>query len=156
MAKEEISSVSAWEITLRTVGGALKVMERDMQDESDLPMTWYDVIINLYFVPGRRLRMQALGDALILTRSGVTRLVDRVEAAGLVRREAAVEDRRGYYAILTEEGAQTVERVQPIHMKSIERNVTQYLDAEECSALYRIMNKIWNGNPLLAGSADAD
>ena len=71
-----VEAPAVWEITLRTVAGLIKVLEIELQEGADLPLTWYDVLVNLYVAPEGRLRMQALADSLVLTRSGVTRLID--------------------------------------------------------------------------------
>jgi DNA-binding MarR family transcriptional regulator len=143
---------NAWETTLRTVAGLLRVFETTLQKELDLPLAWFDVLTNLNAVPGGRMRMQTLAESLILTRSGVTRLVDRVEKAGLVQREPAAEDRRGYYAILTEAGKSMVQRAHEIHGRDIDENFTRYLTQREMGNLYSMMQKVWTGNPALLGS----
>lgn len=143
---------NAWENTLRTVAGLLRVFETTLQQELDLPLAWFDVLTSLNAAPGGRMRMQTLAESLILTRSGVTRLVDRVEKAGLVKREPAAEDRRGYYAILTEAGKSMVQRAQEIHGKDIDENFTRYLTQREMGNLYSMMRKVWTGNPALLGS----
>ena len=149
---EDVIQGDAWETTLRTVAGLLRVFEQTLQEELDLPLAWFDVLTNLYAAPDNRMRMQTLAESLILTRSGVTRLVDRVEKAGLVTREPAKEDRRGYYAILTEQGRNLVESAHEVHGKDIDENFTRYLTDREMKSLYRIMSKVWTGNPALLGS----
>jgi len=118
-----------------------------MQDDVDVPLTWYDVLVQLYSAPDVKLRMQTLSDSLVLTRSGATRLVDRIEKAGLVRREPAAEDRRGYYAILTEDGQRLMERAQIAHGIGIEKHFGQHLDKDEQQTLWVIMSKLLVGNP---------
>jgi len=90
--------------------------------------------------------MQALADSLILTRSGVTRLVDRIEKAGLVRREPAAEDRRGYYAILTEAGEAKMSRAQRKHRQDIRQHYGEHLDDSELATVHRLMTKLIEGN----------
>ncbi len=145
-----VPAAVAWERSLRTVEGLLKLFDKQLQQELDIPVTWYDVLIHLGMAPDGRLRMQTLADSVALQSTGQTRLIDRIEKAGLVRREPAAEDRRGYYAVLTDKGRQVFERAQVIHRADIERNFTQYLDEDEVQALHTIMNKLWNGNPNLA------
>ena len=149
--EEKVTAGIAWERTLRTVSRLLRIFDREMQDDVDLPLTWYDVLVQLHSAPDVRLRMQTLSDSLVLTRSGATRLVDRIEKAGLVRREPAAEDRRGYYAILTEDGQRLMERAQVAHGAGIERHFGKHLDANEQKTLFAIMSKLLAGNQTIPG-----
>ena len=143
---EQVTAGVAWERTLRAVSRLLRVFDREMQDDVDVPLTWYDVFVQLYAAPEMKLRMQTLSDSLVLTRSGATRLVDRIEKAGLVRREPAAEDRRGYYAILTEDGQRLMARAQKAHGAGIERHFGKHLDPDEQRTLFAIMSKLLAGN----------
>ena len=87
--------MEAWEAVLRTVGSLLKIFERELEEAEGLPLPWYDVLIQLSAAPDGRLRMQALAESVVLSRSGLTRLIDRMEKAGMVDREHSTEDRRG-------------------------------------------------------------
>lgn len=137
--------LEVWERLLRTVVGLLRVYEEDMRNHG-LPLPWYDVLIQLNAAPEGRLRMQTLADSVILSRSGLTRLVDRMEQAGLVRREASKEDRRGAYAILTEEGRKTFQRLRPGHHESIHEHFTRHLSDADLRVLDAAVEKIRNGN----------
>ncbi|MCH7983088.1 MAG: MarR family transcriptional regulator [Chloroflexi bacterium] len=148
---EQVTAGVAWERTLRAVSRLLRVFDRELQDDVDLPLTWYDVLVQLYSAPDVRLRMQTLSDSLVLTRSGATRLVDRIEKAGLVRREPAAEDRRGYYAILTADGQRLMERAQKAHGAGIERHFGKHLDPDEQKTLFAIMSKLLAGNQNIPG-----
>jgi len=136
----------AWERTLRTVSRLLRVFDKELQTDVDMPITWYDVLVQLYGAPGMKMRMQALSDALVLTTSGGTRVVDRIEKAGLVRREPVPEDRRGYYAILTEAGQELMERAQVSHRAGIDNHFAEHLSAKEQRTLFNIMSKLLAGN----------
>ena len=90
--------------------------------------------------------MQALSDSLVLTRSGATRLVDRIEKAGLVRREPVPEDRRGYYAMLTKDGEKLMARAQASHRVGIESYFGEHISLLEQQQLFKIMSKLLAGN----------
>jgi DNA-binding MarR family transcriptional regulator len=79
-------------------------LERALVAEHGLPLIEYEVMVQLLDAPGRRLRMTDLADRVLLSRSGLTRLVDRMERDGRVLRQDCVEDGRGTYAVLTAEG----------------------------------------------------
>ncbi len=149
--EDQVTAGVAWERTLRTVSRLLRVFDREMQQDVDVPLTWYDVLVQLYSAPDMKLRMQTLSDALVLTRSGATRLVDRIEKAGLVRREPAAEDRRGYYAILTESGQRLMERAQKSHRAGIEKHFGKHVSPDEQQTLFVIMSKLLAGNQKVAG-----
>lgn len=133
--------VQVWELTLRTVTGLLRTFEDDMKAEG-FALSWYDVLIQLLQAPEKRLRMQDLADAVVLTRSGLSRLIDRMERAGLVRRVPAADDRRGSYAELTGEGRATYERLGGEHHRKIEERFTSRLSNADLRALRRAMRKL--------------
>ena len=135
-------SMAAWEILIRTVGALMKTFDYEMEKSLGLPLTWYDVLVQLSAAPEGRLRMQALADRVVLSRSGLTRLVDRMEKAGLVRRDHSQEDRRGYYAVLTEEGRRLFAQAQPIHRRDIQEHFARHLSDADVQALAQIIGKV--------------
>ena len=140
--------MEAWEAVIRTVGSLLKTFERELQETESLPLTWYDVLVQLSAEPDGRLRMQALAESVVLSRSGLTRLIDRMEKAGLVGREHSTEDRRGYYAVLTEEGRRVFLRAKPVHEGGIHEHFTRYLDDSDARAVVAAFTKVRHGNRL--------
>ncbi|MBM3944882.1 MAG: MarR family transcriptional regulator [SAR202 cluster bacterium] len=136
-----------WEALLRTVTGLIQTFEREMEETERLPLTWYDVLIQLHEAPEGRLRMQALADLVILSRSGLTRLIDRLEKEGLVRREPSREDRRGSYAILTDKGREVLSRARPLHHRGIFEHFGRHLNRGDLLALRRVLNKLQRANP---------
>ena len=141
---------------LRTVNGLVRTFDQELQKGEDLPLTWYDVLIQLYEAPQEQLRMQALADLVILSRSGLTRLLDRIEKEGLVRREPSREDRRGYYAILTDKGRKVVTRARQLHHKGIAEHFGNYLNQNDLLAVRRALGKIQQANPNLLVKATKD
>jgi DNA-binding MarR family transcriptional regulator len=102
----------------------------------------YDVLYTLYRAPNRRLRLAELSDAAILSRSGLTRLVDRLEARGLLRREPCAKDRRGAYAVLTDEGLEEMRRIWAIYGRGIAEYFAAHLSAEETETTQRAFARI--------------
>ena len=96
--------LSAWRSFLRAHATVIRVLESELVAEQDLSLAAYDVLVQLAEAPERRLRMTELADAVLLSRSGVTRLVDRMESAGLVSRNRVASDGRGIAAQLTDAG----------------------------------------------------
>ena len=144
----EPQQMEAWEAVIRTVGSLLKTFERELQGAEGLPLPWYDVLIQLSAATDGRLRMQALADSVVLSRSGLTRLIDRMEKAGLVEREHSTEDRRGYYAVLTEEGRRVFLRAKPVHERGIYEHFTRYLDDRDARAVVAAFTKVRQGNRM--------
>ena len=134
--------IAAWETMIRTVGALMKTFDYEMERSLELPLTWYDVLVQLSEAPEGGLRMQALADRVVFSRSGLTRLVDRMERAGLVRREHSREDRRGYYAVLTEEGRRLFAQAQPIHRRDIQEHFARHLSDADVQALTQIIGKV--------------
>src|ERR1051325_8413245 len=91
--------LAAWRGRLRPHAGLLDVLEKELAANGSMPVAFYDVLVNLSEAGGR-LRMSDLADQVLLSRSGVTRLVDRMVVAGLIDRDTCPSDRRGSYAVL--------------------------------------------------------
>ena len=146
--KAEPQKMEAWEAVLRTVGSLLNTFEGELQEAVGLPLTWYDVLVQLSAAPDGRLRMQALADSVVLSRSGVTRLIDRMEKSNLVERQHCTEDRRGYFAVLTEEGRRVFLGAKPVHEQGIYEYFTRHLDAGDAQAVVAAFAKVRHGNGL--------
>ena len=100
-----------------------------------LPLAWYEVLLVLDSVPEGALRLQRLMDTVLMTKSGVSRLVDRMETAGLVARSGCPSDRRGAFAVITEQGREKLRRAMPIHSGGIDRHLAKVLDPEQAARL---------------------
>jgi DNA-binding MarR family transcriptional regulator len=111
--------IGVWRTFLRAHATVLRELEREMLAETGLPLPWYDVLLQLAEAPQRRLRMAELADRVLLSRSGLTRLIDRLQAEGLVRREPSPDDARGTYTVLTAEGLQRLKGAAPVHLGGI-------------------------------------
>jgi DNA-binding MarR family transcriptional regulator len=113
------SEIATWRAFLAAHALMIRAIERDLAREELPPLGWYDVLFALYEAPERRLRIHELADAVVLSRSGLSRLVDRLEAAGLLRRAAVAGDRRGAYAEITRDGIRTLRRIWPVYSRCI-------------------------------------
>ncbi|TDC03523.1 MarR family transcriptional regulator [Nonomuraea longispora] len=100
-------------------------LEAELLVAHDLPLASYDVLMQLAEAPERRLRMNDLAGRVLLSRSGLTRLIDRLQRDGLVAREACADDARGLFAVLTERGASRLAEATPTYLRGIR---TQFLD----------------------------
>ena len=134
--------IDAWAGVLFAHAKVLRGLEADLLEQHDLPVTWFDVMGRLKQAPGQRLRMHELEEVSVFTRSGLTRLVDRVEEAGFVRRERSAEDRRGVYVAITQAGIDKIDEVWPDHVLSIQKHFGRYLDRKDAEALQTATEKI--------------
>jgi DNA-binding MarR family transcriptional regulator len=117
----------------------LRRLESDLIQEHQLPLASYDVLVQLVEAQDRRLRMTELADAVLLSRSGLTRLVDRLEREGLVERQACVEDARGLFAVLTDAGMTRLREASPTHLRGIQDYAVGRLSRDELRELARLL-----------------
>ena len=114
----------------------------ELQESRGLPLSWYDVLEQLAGAPGGRLRMQELAASVLLSKSGLTRLFDRMEAANLVRREPCDTDARGILAVLTPAGRAALRGAAPVHMRGVQEHFARYLTNDEARVLERAFDKM--------------
>lgn len=117
-------------------------LEHRLEQECGLSVQWFEVLVRLARTPGNRLRMSDLAAQTILTPSGLTRAVDRLEAAGLVRREQCPSDRRGSFAALTTKGRRRIETAVPAHLRHIDDVLGRALSADEQATLGALARKL--------------
>jgi len=144
---ETDARLAAWDLFLETQGTLLCRLERELHAECGLPLTWYAVLLRLHDAPDRRLRMQELVGPLMITKSGITRLVDRMVAAGLIARTTCPSDRRGAFASLTEAGSATLQQATPIHRRGIYQHFGEHLTDDELRALTHVLTKLMASAP---------
>ncbi|MEV2265894.1 MarR family winged helix-turn-helix transcriptional regulator [Nonomuraea africana] len=116
-------------------------LDRELQ-EFGLSLNDYEILVNLSESPGKRMRMSDLADATIQSRSRLSHQVSRMEAAGLVAREDCADDRRGTFAVLTDEGWETMQRVAPHHVASVRDHFVDLLTDDQLEALERAYTPI--------------
>ena len=134
----------AWRGVLFAGAKVLRVAKRDPIQREGFPMAWLDILAQLYDAPGSGLRMQELEERALFTRSGLTRLVDRIEAAGLVHREPVPGDRRGVRVVLTPEGRQRHDEAFVEHLRVIEREFGGRLTPAEQQAVADALTGFWH------------
>ena len=121
MSESSLSSehVATWRSFLAAHAAIGRRIDQELAAAGLPPLAWYDVLWALYEASDRRLRMGGLEGAVVLSRTGLTRLVDRIEAAGHLRREPVPGDRRGTYVALTSSGTRLLKRMWPIYERGI-------------------------------------
>ena len=131
--------IAAWSTFLRAHARVIRELERELQSEQDLALTDYDVLVQLSAADQRRLRMSELADRLLLSRSGATRLVDRLVADRLVGRVTCDIDRRGQWASLTDAGYDRLRLASPTHLRGVATHFLDRLSAEDLASLERML-----------------
>lgn len=132
----------AWQTFLTTHALVIEQIERELAEADELPLSSYDVLLALVEAPNRRLRMHELAEAIVLSRSGLTRLVDRLEQDGLLKRDRSGSDRRATYAVLTLKGFRAFRRAWPVYAQGIRQHFVQALSEEELSELTRVLERV--------------
>jgi DNA-binding MarR family transcriptional regulator len=137
------SGLAAWEAFILAHAAVMGRIDRDVSRQDVVSLTWYDVLVALANAPQQRLRLNELAERVVMSRSGLTRLIDRIEEAGLIRREPAPGDRRGAYAVLTREGAEAQRAAWPSYAAGIDRHFSRYLNEDEKSILVQALGRVY-------------
>lgn len=136
----------SWRGVLFASAQVLRVAELDMVEHDGFPLTWFDVLNRLDDAGTAGLRMQELEEVALFTRGGLTRLVDRIEAAGLVRREPVPGDRRGVRVVLTDDGRRRNAAALVRHRELIEREFGRRLTPDQHRAITDALWPWWHGD----------
>jgi DNA-binding MarR family transcriptional regulator len=134
--------VRVWSLLLRTHAALVPVIGREVERGAGVPLSWYDILLELNAVPERRLRMQELGGRVVLSRSRISRLVDDMVAAGLLRRDPDPQDRRSSFAVMTDDGRAALRRAAPVYLDAVRRHVTDALDERELVAVRDALTRV--------------
>jgi DNA-binding MarR family transcriptional regulator len=134
--------LSAWHSFLRAHARVVRELERELQSEQKLALTDYDVLVQLAAADMHRLRMSDLADRLVLSRSGATRLIDRLVAEGLVERASCESDRRGQWAALTDAGYQRLRAAAPTHLRGVATHFLDRLSPGDLAGLERMLDGV--------------
>lgn len=141
----------AWALLLATHATLVEKIESALAAEGLPPLAWYDALWELEKAEGGRLRMHELAQAVVLSRSNLTRLIDRLENAKLTARERCADDRRGAFAVLLAAGRDMRRRMWPVYRKEIQALFASHLSDREADALSATLAKV-----LRAASTSGD
>src|SRR5687767_15679574 len=111
--------LAAWRGMLRAHSQLVKTLDAELAREHDMPLSSYEVLLYLNDSESGRMRMSELADSVLLSRSGLTRLVDRLERDGLLEREQCEEDARGYFAAITDRGRTLFTEARRTHLAGV-------------------------------------
>lgn len=134
--------LAAWRGMLETHSRMVALLDSELERDHDLPLTSYEVLINLADADDERLRLGELAERLLLSRSGITRLADRLAGQGLIERERCEDDGRGYFARLTPAGRAKLRLARPAHLAGVRRHFLAGLEPAEIDALGAIWARL--------------
>src|SRR5262245_27547528 len=123
-----------WRIFLTCAFALIDILDAELRAERDLSLRWYDVLVQLEEAE-RPVRMNELASRILASKSGLTRVIDRMEAAGLVARQVPPDDRRAVEVTMTPKGAETLQAARRIHRRGIQEHFVAHLSAEELAAV---------------------
>ncbi|GAA2308592.1 MarR family transcriptional regulator [Actinomadura sp. NPDC048955] len=142
----DLASASAelivWRTMLRAQAQISRRLQADLLARHDLALGSYEVLVHLGEAPHGRLRMNDLADRVLLSRSGLTRLVDRLERDGLVARQSCPSDARGLFAVLTARGRARLTEAAPTYRQGVRDHILSRLDEPDLRALGHILDKL--------------
>jgi DNA-binding MarR family transcriptional regulator len=134
--------LGVWRSFLRTHNHLLRQLEHQLAEHGTLALGNYDVLVQLAEAPGNRLRMSELAQAVLLSRSGLTRLVDRLQKDGLVQRQPDPDDARGMYTVLTPKGRDTLRDASRVHLAGVRSLVLDRLSDDQLRQLQALMTQL--------------
>jgi DNA-binding MarR family transcriptional regulator len=137
----EDPDVTAWRSLLVAHSRLVPAVEADLRAAGQVPLSWYDVLLELNASPDRRLRMSELGQRAVLSRTRVSRIVDELAAAGLAERRPDEADGRSSFAVLTPHGKDALRRAWPVYRKAIRRHLGDRLTPQQCRDLAALLNQ---------------
>jgi DNA-binding MarR family transcriptional regulator len=141
----------AWRLFFESALALLDVLDAELEQVVGIPQRWYDVLVHLEESP-QGVPMNELAERILYSKSGFTRVVDRMEEAGLVRRARLENDRRTILIVLTDKGTETLKRARRHHRDGIERHFSQHLTDADVKALTRALEKVsTHARPLRPG-----
>ncbi len=134
--------LDVWRTFLYAHAQVRRQLERELQAEQSMGLGEYEVLLVLAYSDERRMRMSELADELTLSRSGATRLIDRLEAGELVERVSCDTDRRGQWAQLTQAGYERLRSASPTHLRGVAEHFLDRIPADELEGLHRTLDRV--------------
>jgi DNA-binding MarR family transcriptional regulator len=151
LSRPSPQGLRAWRLYFESALALVDVLDAELEREAGIPLRWYDVLVHLEETP-EGLRMNELAERILYSKSGFTRVVDRMEEAGLVRRVRPENDRRSILVVMTDEGRETMEQARGLHRHAIEEHFSRHLAESDVKALIRALEKVSaHARPLRPG-----
>jgi DNA-binding MarR family transcriptional regulator len=145
LSTQELSAgpeLAAWLRFLRAHAAITRELSARLEALHDLTLSDFDVLVQLYFAEGRRMRRIDIARSVLLTASGITRLLDGLESCGLVAKDRCDSDARVTYAVLTEAGVKKIEAARESHLADIEELFGSQFSSEEREQLAELLGRL--------------
>jgi DNA-binding MarR family transcriptional regulator len=143
--------LAPWRAFLLAHARVFRRLDEEMRLEHDLTVGEYDALLTIAQAPERRIRMRQLADQVILSKSGVTRLIDRLVDDGLVERSACLSDARGAEAVLTDRGLDRLRAASTTHLRGIREHFLAIVSSDDLDVIERSMSSVarraWSSSP---------
>ena len=149
------AEMEAWRAFLRAHARVTRVLDAELAAECDLPLGSYEVLLHLHNAPNYQLRMSELAERALLSRSGLTRLVDRLASEGLLTREVCATDHRVTFATLTDEGYDRLKKAAPTHLRGVRQHMVDLLTPQEIKVLGTALARVAAAGEEAAAAAGA-
>lgn len=134
--------LAPWRAFIEAHARVSRRLDEELRAEHDLSLAEYDTLLTIAWAPDRRIRMRSLADRILLSKSGVTRLIDRLVADGLVERSACLSDARGAEAVLTASGLDRLRAAALTHLRGIDSHFLGVIDQDDVSTVERAMRAL--------------
>src|SRR3954466_734468 len=142
LSQEELA---AWAGFLRAHAAVTRELDAELSVSHDLPLSSDEVLLFLQSAPEGMMRMAELADTVLLSRSGLTRLVDRLEGSGLLERRQCSDDARGYHAAITAAGRRAFRDARVTHLSGVRERFLRHLSGEELDRLAALWERLEPG-----------
>ena len=151
LSSPSAEGLRAWRLYFESALALIDVLDAELERDAGIPLRWYDALVHLEETADG-LRMNELAERILYSKSGFTRVVDRLEEAGFVRRVRPESDRRSILVVLTDKGRETMEQARRHHRDAIDQHFSRHLADTDIKALTRALEKLSaHARPLRPG-----
>ena len=141
MSSPTPKQLAGWRVFLETAFALTDILDAELQAEHGISLVWYDALVHLEEAPDG-CGMTELANRILASKSGLTRVIDRMEAAGLVRRERPPEDRRVVKVLITPAGLEALKAARAVHRRGIQEHFVAHLDQADLDAITRALSGV--------------
>ena len=134
--------VKIWKMFLRAHAALMREMESDIQRAHGISISWYDVLTQLSLAEGKRMTQTRLGQRMLISGGGISRLVDRMAKEGLVVRRASKKDRRASFVVLTKKGEEILDLTSPQVLETVEQGFLRHLREDEMPSISNLLERV--------------
>jgi len=145
--RQDDEGIAAWSAFLRAHAALVPAIDAELRRTTGLPLSWYDVLLELNASPHRRLRMQELGQQAVISRTRASRVVDELVAAGYVRRQPNPDDKRSSFASMTDDGRRVFRRAAPKYLDAVRRQFSGRLSSSQLRVIRDALEMILQPGP---------